>query len=397
MPGLNTLPQEILEQIVSHLPKARDLSHFSQTSQSTHSWVEREGWRAFTTNKFPSITVSPLWKDAAHALTTLSRNIDRRAFLSCDFEPQGQIYSLPGNTVQAKWHRPRGQTMGYQAVLDSYEEWVGPAWACRKSVVAWGAGAELIMNLSRSPDTVGKVNRGFSGHRDTSLAEEQQHKNATSDWLTYREQHHAEGRDDITSVNVLRPVHRQQDDDGSHLEQVVVGRANGELSTIGLKQNAEQCLLKRFDTNGLIVRSAAVSSRQSHLLASCLDDDKLVVYNLESPSDLVSPANQTTCIPQNGRSCRVWSTRFLSDTKVAVALGPSSDIVHVYDLSTSGLSKGPLRRFGHNLTFGTSAYPIQPLPNSAASGTEFDNDLLLSGGFDGAIRYVNTSLNIRFR
>lgn len=110
--------------------------------------MEESGWRLFVITKFPSISISAFWKDATHALTTLSRNLDRRAFIADDLEPRGQIHCLPDSTVQERWLRPRGQTMGYQAVLDSYEEWTANDWSTRKSVVAWGAGAELVLKVT---------------------------------------------------------------------------------------------------------------------------------------------------------------------------------------------------------------------------------------------------------
>ena len=385
-PGkITILPQEILEQVISHLPSARDVSNFAQCSREIHKIVETDGWRVFATVRFPSITTPPFWKDAAHALSTLSRNIDRRAFLSYNVEPEGEIHSLPGKTVQPKWNRPKGQTMGYQAVLDSYETWTGNDWISRKTVVAWGAGAELVLNVSKQLTISPQKPDASSSRESEDLAREPHRSHTSSSWLTYREDHHAEGHDDITSASILNPSQRHHNDDDPNLEHVLIGRASGELTSVGFKSGVENCVLRQFDTAGSSVRSASVGPNESHLVAACLGDDRLAVYPLYSRLELVSPSSETICIPQGERSCRTWSTTFLSSTRIAIGMGPSVEIVRVFDLSSTGVSREPLRSFGHGKSFRTSAYPVRPLPTSSTSAGRHDS-LLLSGCYDGIIR-----------
>jgi hypothetical protein len=42
--------------------------------------------------------------------------------------------------------------MGFQPVIDSYEDWTADKWSSRKEVLALGAGAELVVRLKTMGD-----------------------------------------------------------------------------------------------------------------------------------------------------------------------------------------------------------------------------------------------------
>lgn len=221
----------------------------------------------------------------------------------------------------------------------------------------------------------------------TPDGEHQPHHSDRSRWFAYRERYHTEGYDDIISVNLLRPQQRLQHPSHINSEQMIVGRASGDIAAIGLKHDAKCCILKHFDTAGCCVRSSDINPNQGTLLASCLSDGRLVVYPIYDQSKNVSPSSEAVCMPEHGsRGCRPRSTKFLSSTKIAIGLGPSEHIVHVYDIGSGALSKEPLRRFGAAKPVRTSAYPVRALPNSAACGSGTNDNLILSGGYDGVIR-----------
>ena len=270
--------------------------------------------------------------------------------------------------------------MGYQAILDSFEEWLGGAWSSRHRVVAWGAGAELLVNIS-SPDPKA---------RSTIEQDEFYGEPHSNKWMTYREQHHAEGKDDITAVNIVRPSPQCQVTNNTS-QDIVVGRANGELKKICISPNAKDFKVKHFDTSRSPVRSLDVTSGRASLFASCLHDDRLALFPLDADRHLVQPIVQTSVVKPSTQSCRTWSTRFLSSDKVAVGVGPAYDIVKVFDITRHGLSAEPVRSFGNGKGSLTSAYPVRSLPSSSASDPNGAGQVIVSGGYDGVVRSVRSS------
>lgn len=129
------VPPELLVQIVSHCETATTLLSLSLTCKRIHDFIEKDGFRVFAQSRFPSFKTPPYWKDAAHGLTTLSRNWDRKAFLARRIEP----YNEPHLTRKPIRGMPpsRNQTMGYQPIIDSHEEWIGGDWSSRKETVVW--------------------------------------------------------------------------------------------------------------------------------------------------------------------------------------------------------------------------------------------------------------------
>ena len=368
MTSLEVLPPEILDHIVHYLPRAHDLANVCLTSKRLNRIITKEGWRAFVLANFPSIqTPSTSWQDAAHALTTLSRNLDRRAFICNELEPSGPIRNVQDGRMLESWRRPTGQTMGFQAILDTYEEVIGSHWSSRNSIVAWSAGAELLIK-TKSQNNKESANR------------------SSSDWHVYRDKKYIEGQDDITTVNIVRPAHPLASSSRSSNCQIVIGRASGELTSVALNAKAGQCVVNKFNTAGRTVRSADIAPGTTALLSTCLDDKTLALYSLSSERDIVEPSSQTTCITDNARACRTWSTNFLSTRRVAVGLGPSTHTVHVYQIKEDGLSREPLRKFGHGNLRPTSTYPVKALPSSSAVGSEVDDNVLISGNYDGVLR-----------
>ncbi|KAL2350156.1 hypothetical protein BJ546DRAFT_926983 [Cryomyces antarcticus] len=392
---LADLPVELLSHIVEYLPTAQSVAHLSSSCHRLNDYVQREGWRTFAQTRFPSFPTPPPWKDASHALATLSRNWDRRAFVARYIEPSGSVTRLPEGSLVPQWRRPKGQTMGFQPVIDSYEEYTGSKWSDREEVVAWSAGAELVVRVK----TMGRA----VSHRRADFGD-LDHRGHRADWVTYMPFSSAQGRDDITSVNILRPSQRRSPKRKEDGHSVVVGTASGDLTLLNLQNSlsldAGDPVTSYFVTNGRKVQSADVSSSKSPLLAACLSERTVALYPIDPQASKIAPLSEVTAIPKERQKCRIWSTQFLSDTHLAVGLGPSVEPVHVYEVTPSGLSKNPVRKFGLDAnggavdarldTLGTvkpssSVYPISPLPASSQAG-HASGQLFLTGGYDGIIR-----------
>ena len=399
---LSDLPYELLIQIVVHLPTAQSLLYLSLTCHRLHEFVEGEGYRVFVQSRFPSLNAPPYWKDAAHALTTLSRAWDRKAFTARYIAPAATTLRLPrGRQCQDYERMRRHQTMGYQPVIDSYENWISDDWSSRHEVLAWGAGAELKVRLKTMGH--GSEQMWQNARDDVERSENFNQHHHLIEWLAYKENEHEEGRDDITSVNLLRPGQRMQQHPSETGEEVVVGRANGELALVTLSASQERSSIsQRYLTDCRPVRSASVSFCESVLVAACLSDTSLALYPLRAADIDVSPVSEVSVIP-SGQPGRTWSTRFLTHDRLTVGLGPSIEPIHVYSIDPAGLCPEPLRRFGTAgadvkmfgddrvdttgcTTSGTSSvYPIAPIAASSQAGGR-EGEVFLSGWYDGVVR-----------
>ena len=393
-PSFEFLPLELLCQVVTHCENAKALLNLSLTCKRLNHFIHTDGFRVFVQHRFPSFQTPPYWKDAAHALTTWSRNWDRKAFIARRIKPyQGPHSDRPcGPFNQAS--RPR-QTMGYLPVIDSYEEWVGGNWSSRKEIVAWGAGSDLIVRLKSTGDEAQTAWQAYRLPSRQSILDQHHHMH---DWITYKEPGLVDGRDDITSVNIVRQSNHLVDP-----EQILVGRASGRLDRIAVRltvQGSDTRLIAKYDTGSRPVRSATLSSASVPLLAACLADDAIALFAAITPEDItVQSLDEVSAIPP-GQPGRTWSSRFLRPDRLAVGRGPSSEPLLVYGLHEAGLTKTPLRKYVADVgdsggasnsysvdTTGpsTSIYPTAPVaPSSAAGGAE--GDIFLSGGYDGNVR-----------
>lgn len=395
---LDELPVELLSHIVSFLPRAQSLARLSQSSRSLHHFTEKHGWKIFAQTRFSSLLLersqsialassdapgrdedaAPFdYRDASHALTTLSRNYDRRAFIARYVEPSEPITLLPAGTRTSRWQRPKGQSMGSQTVIDSFEAWTDAGWSGRIQVLTYSAGAELVVRLKKPRDL-------------------------RAEWFVYKEAGHAEGRDDITSINLVHPRSWSMSVGDSTPIRAVVGRANGELALLEIDTNRPALVRSRdFVTGRRSVQSADITRTRSPLLASCLSHAHVALY-----CDYLGGGNQcrpaSEVFPVEGRpGCRVWSTKFLSDERLAVGLGPSPKPVHVYHVTPSGLSKEAIRQFGtdgsdraaddrveesplrRRKQRTTSVHPLCALPKWHG---ESPGDVFLSGSAGGLVR-----------
>lgn len=394
--SLDELPPELLSQIVSHLETARTLLYLSLACKRLHDYIERDGFRVFVQIRFPSIQTPPYWKDAVNALTTLSRAWDRKAFIArCvapDIGPNGR--SKHGNKARS-CHRRKVQTMGYQPVIDSYIDCYGPDWGSRKEVLAWGGGADLIVRVKGMG---GKAERAYQAShvRGKKKGLFDQHHHMT-EWVMYREAGFVDGRDDITSINLLRPSQKPTNES----EYIVVGRASGHLEVVKVSVTGSPSYKVAGLVSGKSLRSASVNSAPDPLVAACVADSTISLYSIKLDRGCLEPIGEISAIPP-GQSGRTWSTQFLRHDRLAVGLGPFEESLHVYSLGQNGISTASLRKFGfHNpsadsrldtvgneVSCTSTVYSIAPLaPSSLAGGAE--GDLFLTGGYDGTVRYVS--------
>ncbi|KAH7036690.1 hypothetical protein B0J12DRAFT_677710 [Macrophomina phaseolina] len=397
-PTLLDLPVELLSHALTFVSTAQDLRNLSLTCRKLHTYVDQEGWKIFLRNRFPSFpAVDQPARSIAHSLTTLSRNWDRKALIARYIEPSGSIVSLNTGEPLTEWKRPRGQTMGFQPSLDSYEELSDEFAYGRREILVWSAGTDLLVRAKESgPMTENLWNR--CSPTDRNYYFDQYHHRAS--WFLFRIPGAFEGRDDITCVNVLRPAQRSASPHAD-AEQVILGTANGDLNLVTFTLNDPPAWRREiYNTDGRPVKAVHVSSSKHPLLAAAFSDSTLALYPVHKTAEMIDPISHAQKAPKTPSGCRIWSTRFLSPDTLAVGLGPSSEPVHVYGITPSGFSQDPIRKFGidgtawgalDRLDLNTSGerkqssvYPIcsLPLPHSDKD----DPNVFLSGGYDGIVR-----------
>ncbi|KZF24938.1 hypothetical protein L228DRAFT_258437 [Xylona heveae TC161] len=391
---LSDLPFELLGHIVTDLPSAQCVYHLSLTCRRLNSYVQEDGWRTFTQTRFPSIAAPPYWRDAALSLTTLSRNWDRKAFLARYIHPAGSVTQIAGHGRRPGGRR-KAQTMGYQPVLDSCEEQTGNNWASKKEILAWGAGAELVLRNTLSGDA---ADQKWKESPDDERVDHFDQHHRKVDWVVYKEESHADGRDDITTVNILRPSQRHPDVTSAGYQDIVVGRASGELSLVELSpEKVTDNVKTRYNTGNKPIRSADISPSNNPLLAVSLSDSLITFFPVYTSQPELNRVAEVSAVPADRRG-RTWSTRFLSNERLAVGLGPSTEPIHIYEVAPDGVVQRPMRTFGSGSsrdngdtdsldipTGASSVYPISPIHYSSPAGGN-PGDLFLSGWYDGVSR-----------
>ena len=388
--SLAALPPELLAQILVHIDTARVLSYLALTCRKAHAFVENDGFRIFVQTRFPYISPptkpSPsFWKEAALGMTTLARNWDRKALIAWSINPQNVTQELGSHRSRGR-RAEAGQTMGFTPVIDSYEAWYGGDWTSRKEVIAWGAGAALCMRTK----TMGKD----KNHKWHNLDNKHQKGVNSHDqryaYATYNAEGAREGLDDITSVSLL-PEQSLNDS-----ENVIIGRASGDLALVGLSSETGQSrVVSGYETQGRPVRSAAIRSEPNALLAACLSDSTIALYPIDPACSQVPPISQISAFSSN--QTRTWSSHFLSRDRLVLGLGPSQEPLHVYNIGQGEISQESVRRLELNdfcaearldlrgdigTRSATSVYSIAPIDASSSVGRA-EGDIFLSGAYDG--------------
>ncbi|KAK0874527.1 hypothetical protein LTR87_011489 [Friedmanniomyces endolithicus] len=391
---LTDLPPELLDHIATYLPTAQSILRLGTASKSLHAFVEKNAWQTFARARFPSLHANysddtTSYKGVVRSLSTASRAWDRRAFNARYVEPHGEIRAYPGHKRPERWKRPRGQTIGFTPQLDVYED-VRPRWQDREETLAFSAGAEVCVRKKRRREG-----------RESVM------------WMTYRPLSAYEGRDDITTLHLLKP------DSGAHGEytqRLITGTANGDLRLLSLSEGpGGEVSTTQFATQGLPVRSSTLLQPPfaPALLAASLGDSQVNLYHVDPSQTKIAPSSSIEIRPpqmsnaeQRARHQRIWSTQFLSSQTLAVGIGPSDQPIHTYDLTPSGLTKYPSRKFSLQNTDldisrldlsppaipaeppkpSSSIYPIAPLPPSSTASASSQSTVFLSGAYDSTIR-----------
>lgn len=373
MPRIDELPPELISQILRHISTIKDLTNCALTCRTIATAVAKDGYRIFVHTRFPfSHTLAAnhsdnssfkFWRDAAHSLTTLHRNFDRKALLARDVGPR-QSRERP-----AREHSR--QTMGFTPVIDSFEIFSGDAWCSRRRIVTWGAGAQLVYGGN-------DLTSSFSGLTPQPAVS----NDGAMGWTMYREEGTVEGRDDISIVKLLQG-------EGAQSQEIVLGRTSGDLAKLAFESERRRFQRQNtFETRNRPVRAADTNSRG--VMAAGLSEASLALYLTRSPDRKIDPLVSEDHLDTT-RHSQIWATRFLNDNQLVVGLGPSTEPIRIIDI-TQGLGRSviqkirkppmPLKSNRKGDLCPLSIYCINSLPASSVAG----HGICMSGGHDSIVR-----------
>ncbi|KAA8648534.1 hypothetical protein EYZ11_001127 [Aspergillus tanneri] len=359
---LSRLPPEIVYHIATYLPSASALARLAQTCRRLHEVIAAEDWRiyrAFVKSRFPDIKTPLFWKDAAQALTSRSRALDRHAVI-------GRFVLQSQNAVKVGSHRATRRdnpTHGYRPAIDSYEVWNGDRWEDRREVLAWGAADELALRIKQTG------------------------ANQDERWFVFNDLDHISSHDDICGVHILKPGHYAREAGKEHL---IFGRLRGELVHLAISPDEETHEYKQqFSTFGLEIERIDLSDGPEPILAAHFNNGSIAFYNTTTGETNVDAFARLRIDPEN--VTRNKYSRFLSPYRFAVGTGRPDDALAISTITPNCLSLD--REISVNsldleaqvgLTPNTSVSAIAPLNAQFSRGSS--GDAFLAAWGDRVIR-----------
>ncbi|KAJ5278871.1 hypothetical protein N7478_004243 [Penicillium angulare] len=303
---LSDLPSEIVVHITIYLPTISGVTNLAQTCQRLYKIINTEEssiFRSFVQNKFPCIETPPLWKDAARALTSRSRALDKLGIIGrFVIPPQANATTRIGFQEPTRRDNP---TLGYRPAIDSYEVWHGERWTDRREVLAWGAGHQIVLRSKQS-----------------GIQSKEQ-------WVSFNDVEEATSFDDVCGLHLLRDEKWRQD---SGVEHLVFGRLRGELAHVELSlDTATHEHKQRFNTNGLSLEQTDLSG---DTLAAHFDNGSVALYTLNSDESEIEPFAWAGS--ELDPLIKSRYSKLLSPLKLAIATGRLENSLSINIISNDG-------------------------------------------------------------
>ncbi|KAK2861482.1 hypothetical protein FQN49_004158 [Arthroderma sp. PD_2] len=376
---LSRLPSELIYFIASFLPTAGCLARLAQTCRHLYNIVAADNYRifqAFVQGQYPAITAPPLWRDAAHALALRSHAFQRHA-VSGRFVLTPPNATRIGNPRTIRTDRP---TLGYRPVIDSYESWYANDWFARKEVLAWGAGADVVLRIKdlgrHDNDDELKVNGTGSRNRSYDGAK----------WIVFNDLHDVNSWDDVAGLHLLGA---SSSADCPDREDLIIGRRNGDVVHLSISPSEGSSMVKaRFDTNGHKLDHTDLSTGTDRVLAVALDGRSIACYKLDSEDESVQPFASLKTI-SHGPS-RNRCSKLLSNQQIAVGADGEAAKIDVFNFDPKGVRKERTIRIEDDEDESASRKPrvttIVPLPALHSASGRKSSSLFLSGWEDSKTR-----------
>ena len=292
---LQDLPPECLRLVVGHLTTASSIVNLALASRHVYSLISADDYitlKDFVQNAFPSIKVSPPWREAAVKLTSRTRAWDRRAFIA------RECYNNSTDWKQLS----SASNYGFVPTIDSYEtnsiDHPGP----KKEVLAHSAAGRVMIRIKRTDSC---------DWRELSFVDDQLPNN------------------DILDLQLVRP-HQQRNQEG---ETIIFRRANGEVSKVETNDEfREYEKTASYTLPAAEVGCMAVSNELDPSMALCTSNT-LHLYPVHTEHHSIRPSTSFQLEETIDARSLTRCAKFLPGSLLAV--GRHRSPVQVYDLAAT--------------------------------------------------------------
>ncbi|KAI0178616.1 hypothetical protein GGR52DRAFT_532841 [Hypoxylon sp. FL1284] len=400
-PSLVTLPAEVLHLVIPFLDTARSLSHLSQTCKRLYHLISDDGWRIFVISRFnsfshPGVCSPDRWAERARALTSQSRDWERRAIIVAVLQPSEKGHSRSNRSA----HPP--QSIASNMVVDAHHRRNGND---AQDLIFWGAGEDVF---------------GLIRHGRGSNAPEEEWLSCKGVSAGYRP-----GKDDVTSVSILksdRYAYGKGDD-----SQVLVGRANGDLDLLSMSPGDFGKKLLRFrgvtttpsvtNSNTLLTEIQSLDVNYQHGVLAAATKQGLCFYNLtdaeRDDSHVPDEGNTDTIHTSSDGADQVWaddaihlkevsqgpwsfefirSIKFVNETTLAVGLNKSGNPLQFLERTRTGFEKSSAYKVSseHQASDNYDSRTVRAvLPVDTSSLASGGGNSVLSSWDDGTVRLLD--------
>lgn len=373
---LSQLPAEVLYCIASYLPAANCLLNLAQTCRSLYYAISADNYRifqAFLQSRFPAIDTPPLlWKDAARALTARSRAFDRKGIVGRFVIPPPHATRIGQQTI-VRTDRP---TLGYRPVVDSYESWYGGTWFSRKEVLAWGAGADLIIRTTN----LGEADLEADGD-DVDTVDWR--PPPIVKWVVFNELRGVNSWDDISGVHLLGSDLSKSDDS----EDIILGRRNGSLARMSISPKEGTYSTKTaYQTGSQKLEGTDMSSGPGRVLAATMGNRSIAFFKVDGEDDYQDPFVELNATSLGRNRC----SRLLNDEQIAFGADGEGNKISIFGFAPDDIVIVRDINVDTSSSFSKKSRVtvLEPLSTtSRISGNP--GDLFLSGWEDSTVRYVS--------
>ena len=379
---LESLPDDLLIDVVSRLSTAHDVARLGSSSRRLGDFVTHDGWRAFVKSGFPTLQtphqgVGTRWAQLAERLAYLDECWEKRAFVIQEYSEKaagGDVGGSRGGRQQQPRRRTGGQSVSFHPVLAARQ-----LSSLDKELVAWGVGEELVLRVkptsSAGPSEWHRLDGATSGQ--------------------------SSGFGDVTALSLLERV---QD-----APEVLIGRANGDLQLVNASGDFSNVVRPAPPPRrgGLSIEERLRKSPgqtaitwtewdpTSNVIASC-KQSTLTLYDVNDSTTNRLAALDSYDLSQDseaGETSLLRSVKFLSSDTIACALGNAREPVRWAKLTPTGPEFFTASRGSGTLDYLSSVTEVTTGSRTTVRAIEtvgrpHSDSLLLAAWDDGTYRSV---------
>lgn len=371
---LDTLPDDILYIVFSHIDAARDIRSLLLTNKRLQAVVQNghgDGWRIFVRSCFPDASLPSLstssflsWRQLADSLTWQTRAWNRR---SLSFQA---MMPSPPCPHRGRRESRRRQVAPYHPALDAHFDL-----STREDLVIWGAGENLV------------ARRRLNRSAEATPAETVWHRLDGKD-LGYRS-----GVDDIKALSLVQSPCGKPGELGA-----LVGRDNGQLVLLSASRSDFGERMAVFAPE-LVSNQGTINSidvlRHAGLAAVTAKSGAFIYSLPETTGAEVAPTAYLD-LPKQGldpTAISLGNAKWMGENLMVLGLSGCQDALRYVSVDATGF--GEVQRVGNpelvgrfDINYDKSRLctrSLTPIDASSIAGGNGAN-LLLSAWRDGTVR-----------